>query len=80
MPMPVSATEKATERPSAVNAAATRTSPRSVNLIALEIKFRRIWDTLPSSVCMRGITHRLVEDKVHDVRDQEWPQHAAQER
>ena len=34
--------------------AATRTSPRSVNLSALEMKLRRICDTLPSSVCSGG--------------------------
>ena len=55
MPMPVSRTVKADRvgrRRSAV--AQTRTSPRSVNLSALEMKLRRICETLPSSVSSGG--------------------------
>ena len=47
--MPVSATENATAIPSSTTVADTRTSPRSVNFSALEMKLRRIWETLPSS-------------------------------
>ena len=52
--MPVSRTEKTMRARRGPVAAATRTSPRSVNFSALEMKLRRICDTLPSSVCSGG--------------------------
>ena len=52
--MPVSATANATARSSTRWRAVTRTSPRSVNLSALERKLRRICDTFASSVYSGG--------------------------
>ena len=55
MPMPVSRTREARPcRPGVAPWPQTRTSPRSVNLIALEMKLRRICDTLLSSVSSGG--------------------------
>ena len=48
--MPVSVTSKLTASSSGRKVAVTRTSPLSVNFRALEMKLRRICDTLPSSV------------------------------
>jgi len=53
MPIPVSATEK-TAVPSLPGVALTWISPRSVNFSALEMKLRRICETLLSSVCSIG--------------------------
>lgn len=50
--MPVSLTEKMMRSPSC--RADTRTSPRSVNLSALEMKLRSTWLILPSSVSSGG--------------------------
>ena len=54
MPMPVSATANTTARPSSLGRALTRTSPRSVNLSAFEMKLRKICETFASSVCSAG--------------------------
>src|SRR4030081_3851173 len=53
MPMPVSITDKMIACPRS-RAAVTRISPCSVNLRALEIRLRRIWATLLSSVKTDG--------------------------
>ena len=61
-----------------VGAAVTRTSPRSVNLMAFEMKLRRICETLPSSLYMTSDCGRLVEHELHVVAHQQRAQHAAQ--
>ncbi len=58
--------------------AETRTSPRSVNFRAFEIKFRRIWEILPSSENIGGNVVRILEDQIHRLIQQQGPQHAAQ--
>ena len=59
--------------------AETRTSPRSVNLSALEMKLRRICETFASSVCSGGRPSRVLEDQRRPTRStQQRPQHAAQ--
>jgi hypothetical protein len=57
--MPVSRTEKVTSVDSTSYRARTMTSPFSVNLSALEIRFRRICATLASSVTSSGISSAL---------------------
>ena len=49
-PTPVSATANRSASPSRVGAAETRTSPASVNFMALTMKLRRICDSLKPSV------------------------------
>src|SRR6266700_3081359 len=53
MPIPVSVTVNAT-RSAPAGWAASRTSPRSVNLIALVIRLRRTWVSIASSVRTTG--------------------------
>ena len=63
IPIPGSETEKTTRSPE-VASALTRTSPRSVNLRALERKFWRIWVSFAWSVQMRQADGDL-EDQAH---------------
>ena len=75
--MPVSATLN-TIRPGASSAADTRTSPRSVNFSAFEIRLRRICETLPSSEYDRPQRRRVLEHQRDRLVHQERAQHAAQ--
>ena len=58
--------------------AETRTSPRSVNFNAFEMKFRRICDIFPSSEYIAGNVTDIFENQIDRLVQQQRPQHAAQ--
>ena len=78
MPMPVSRTPKTTTRRPRSSRAVTRTSPCSVNFSALEIRLRRIWATLASSVYSAGKSCAGSNINSTDGCRQQRPQRAAQ--